>query len=80
MTASEKAEWQGKASKVLKNYLFLTINYPNCDNREILNHLVQMWNELIHNKLIMPGMTFEMFASKAQEHYLKAELDRMMSF
>lgn len=78
MNDQEKAQFVSLASKLLKEHLTLNVGYPKCTLAQIMNQLPHMWNVLVQQGLIRPGMTYNAFIQAAQEKYMQAEIDRIL--
>lgn len=81
MTIEEKTEHKDKMLAVLKKYIFDTFGSQYV-NLQVLQHLPQMWALLQQNNLVLPGMTYELFARSAHGQYMlvdfQEQLGRMM--
>ena len=80
MTLEQQIEHKDKMAVVLKKYLAETLGYPNCPNQEIMRKLPEMWQVLLTNNLVLPGMSYDMFVSHAQSQYLFADFQMQMTF
>ncbi|HXN74947.1 MAG TPA: hypothetical protein VN855_00460 [Candidatus Acidoferrum sp.] len=78
MTPEEKEIWLSQVRPILKEHLVKTIGYPNCTNQAIMGQVIPMWKVLGDNKLIVEGMTLQMFIHFAQKHYMEAEINRII--
>lgn len=78
MTEEQTLVWKTQVLGQMKAHLMLAINYPNCTNEQIMAQVPYMWNVLVHTKLTLPGMSYELFLHSANKAYTKHEVDRMI--
>lgn len=71
-------EWKIRAVAEMRTYLKNTINYPNCDPKLVLAHLLPMWQLLEKKGLVLKGQTYEMFAREGHHKYMEMEMRRIL--
>lgn len=71
-------EWKVKAATEMKTYLKEKINYPNCDPKLVLQHLLPMWQMLEKKGLVLKGQTYEAFARQGHHKYMEMEMRRIL--
>jgi hypothetical protein len=74
VTEAEIANYKEKVKKLITDHLKLTVNYPNCNNQQILTQLKPIWIKIEEANLKYSGMSFQAFVQAANNAAMLSEM------
>lgn len=77
MTDTELLQHKEKVKKLMVDHL-TSVGWIAGKNDLVMRELKNMWIKIEDAGLILPGMNFQGFATKAQEQFMLSEVNRIL--